>query len=285
MSKFYLLNTVKLANNIFRSGSLIDDAQHPKTAIESAGGSLVADSNALVAAAAVKVQAMWKEGKGQAECDAVMMLASDTSHDTASNTTATNQTATTGATVNTGSVAQCGTWGKALPAAGTAVHAQAAGGAALALVAGFTNPLPRRTLNIARSDAGPASVNYTCTVTTPDGGSADIVLAVPRNGNASTNIAGVWSSISTTVDPVSTSDFTTGTGFCVGSLMTGAPLLSVNGVVEAAVSSDTASGTVVPTTAPDGAKEFTVLYNAPHGHGVTDAGHTHVQNAHTHALT
>lgn len=272
MSKFYLINTIKLGGVVYKSGSLIDDALHPKAAIESAGGTLIASSNSTVAAAAATVQGMWKDGSSANECDPIMAnayaKALDLGHDAIGN-------ATTGVTVNDCAVRNLWSCSVALQAKGVTVHAQDPGGAALALVAGFTNPLPRRTLNIARSDAGPDNVDYTCTVKTPDGGSADIVLTVPRNGDATTSIAGEWTAISTAVDPVSTSDFVTGDGFCLGIIPGATKILSVNGVVEAIVSSDDGSGTIVPTTAPNGAKEFCVQYSSPHDHTITDPQHTH----------
>jgi hypothetical protein len=219
--------------------------------------------------------------------------------------TATNQTATTGATVatgTTGATVATGTTGAtvgnantrrlasfslALAAPGVPMHAQDAGGGALDLVAGWTNPLPRRGMTITRSAAGPASVDYTVYMTTPDGGSVNQVVSVGSGAAASTTFAGEVTRVTTTVDPVSTTDFATAAPFCVGALFTGTPTISCNGVAEALVASDAGAGSVTATTATNGAKEFCVAFNEAHGHTVTDAGHTHTVTdaGHTHTLT
>jgi hypothetical protein len=194
---------------------------------------------------------------------------------------------TTGLTVDSATQHRLFCAAKSLPAKGVSMHAQDAGGAVLALL-NFTNQLPRRTMNIARSDAGPASVDYTCTYKDPAGTLVQVTLAVPKNGNATTPVAGEWTNVVTLVDPVSTSDFVTGDGFSVGEAIQAAstPVLSCNGVVENAVSVELPSGTIVPTTAPDGAKGFAVAYAVTNAHPVTDAGHVHALTdpGHTHAL-
>ena len=170
------------------------------------------------------------------------------------------------------------------------MHAtDAGGGGALNLTSGFTNPLPRRTLNIARSNAGSASIDYTCYYNDPLGVSHTTVVTVAKNSNTSSTIAGEWTRVTTASDPGSTSVFTTGTGFCVGEVILAAstPVLSMNGVVETPTSTDLPSGTIVPNTAPDGAKGFTVAFLAGHVHSLVDSGHTHTltDSGHTHTLT
>lgn len=185
----------------------------------------------------------------------------------------------------------------AMPVKGVAMHLQDPGGAALNLVAGFTLPLPRRNLEIIRSNAGPASVDYVVTGKAPDGTVISETISAAINATTAGLLAfDVIDSIVTSVDPVSTTDFKTGVGFGIGEAFTAASaVLSVDGVVESIVSQDIASGTIVPTTPPDGTKTFCVQYltvshnhaitDAGHTHSVADSGHTHSQNSHTHTLS
>lgn len=200
----------------------------------------------------------------------------------AGSATATNIAATTGATVDNANTRRLATFAGSLPAPGVTMHAQVAGGAALDLAAGWTNPLPRRGMTITRSAAGPASVDYTVYMDTPDGGHVTQVVAVASGGSGSTTYAGEVTRVTTTVDPVSTSDFVTAAPFCIGAIFTGTPIISADGVVEALVASEPGAGSVTATTATDGTTEFCVMFNEPHSHTLTDAGHNHNQNAHTH---
>lgn len=205
--------------------------------------------------------------------------------------------------------------GSSLKAPGETYHAQDAGGGALNLAGGFSTFLPSRSLVITRSNAGPLSVDYVVTWQLPGGGTYDETITVPINGSNESVVVGTRiSAITTAVDPVSTSDFTTGTGFSIGGPFTAmGSMLSVDGVAEAMVSYEAATGTVFPTTAPNGTKSFTVyaqmhshthsvasatpvitVTDAGHTHTiagatpvitVTDPGHDHTQDAHTHTIT
>lgn len=161
----------------------------------------------------------------------------------------------------------------ALPAAGVSMHATDAGGAALALVAGFTSPLPARSLVITRSNVGPASVDYLATWTLADGTTATETISCGKNGTSESTIAGVLTSVTTTVDPVSSSAFATGTGFSIGGpfVLAGAALSFV-AVREAIVSSHAASGTIFPTTAPSGLGAYTInAIMSSHSHAIASA--------------
>jgi len=79
MSQFYLINSIMTGSGLLKSGKLIDDTIIPTGPITSGGGLLVASSDATVAAAALVVQQMWLQGKGQSECDAVMLAAYESS--------------------------------------------------------------------------------------------------------------------------------------------------------------------------------------------------------------
>ena len=300
MTIWNLINTVSFGSSKLKSGAQIDDNAIDTTAIANAGGLLVQHGTMpIVDAAALVVLGWWKSGSRSPEsCDATMLAAYglagqayEMTHDTV--VTATTGVAvvngTTGATVSSGSFPRTMSGSVSLQAAGVTVHATDVGGAALNLIAAFTNPLPRRTLNIARSNAGPANVDYTCYYNDPLGVSHSVVLTVPKNNNATTLVAGEWTRITTAVDPVSTSIFTTGTGFCVGDVILAAntPVVSTNGVVAAPTTTDLPSGTIVPATVPDGAKEFVVHFLSGHAHSLVDAGHVHAVTdaGHTHAMS
>ncbi len=257
MATYYLVNSVRVGTRTHWPGSYLDSALDDTAGIAAAGGRLIDSSNAAIASAAAIAQAIHKSGGSITDAESVMVNAAAAALDTVGATAVMNLIALPGA---------------AVPAAGTTVHAQDAGGGALALVSGFTNPLPRRTLGITRSNAGPTSVDYTVTITLPDGTSTTDVISAAKNATTYGAIAGVITGVSTTVDPVSTTDFVTGTGFSIGEAFSAspAPVLSVSGVVEAAASSHAASGTIVPTTLPNGTRAFTVLAKTlSHSHALS----------------
>lgn len=307
MATYYLINKTKVGTRVYYPGDLLDDSVDDTAGVAAAGGRLYASGNATVAAAAAQANGL--RLRGQHEQAAGIMLAAASKADvlgvdtaTAASTTATNASGTASVT-NANATATNQASGvehmvlippTALPAAGVTVHAQDAGGGALNLTTGFTVPLPARTLVITRSAAGPASVDYEVTWNLPGGGTYAETVAVASGASGESAIAGLGiASITTSVDPVSTTDFDTGDGFSLGMVFSGTPVLSVDGVRESPAGYDDASGTIVPTTAPDGAKAFTVLVTAQlhthtqdaHTHTATDAGHTHTQAAHTHAIT
>lgn len=87
MATYYLITTVRIGVNEFKSGKYVDSTVVDVTELASAGGILVASSNATVAAAATIVQQMWRQGKSQQECDAVMQTAYQVSKDAVDSTT------------------------------------------------------------------------------------------------------------------------------------------------------------------------------------------------------
>lgn len=303
MATFYLLNSIRVGTLFVWAGSLLDDTVDDTTEIAAAGGQLVASATTGMSAASTLALGVKARGGTPDEATSIMKAAYDAyqtateaSHDTVGAESAHTHAVASGVTgISSDSTRQmkCRDFAPtSLPAPAVTIHAQDAGGGALALVAGFTNPLPRRSMIISRGAGGPASVDYTCSFTRPDGSTGTEVVAVAPSGTGETVNAAEWTGVSTTVDPVSTSDFETGTGFSVGEVMdaTAVPVLAVDSVVEAVVSSVLASGTIFPTTAPDGLKAMTVQYLAGHTHGVTDAGHAHggvtgAGSAHTHALS
>lgn len=169
----------------------------------------------------------------------------------------------------------------ALAAPGTNYVAQYTAGAAINDTTGpFTQMVPPRTVQIARGGAGVATV-YTITGTDCDGN----VLTETINSNGATTVQGTRAfatitGVSSDVDPTVTTDVQTGKGFGLGCAASDIDAVGLNGALEAPDSSHAATGTVVPATAPNGTRLFTVDYRVQPT--ATQAAHTHVQNAHTH---
>jgi len=176
----------------------------------------------------------------------------------------------------------------ALAAPGTNYVAQYAAGAVIDDAVGpFAQMVPARTVQIVRGGAGVATV-YTLTGTDCD----DAALVETINSAGAATVQGTrafktLTRVQSDVDPTVTTDVQTGAGFGLGVAASDIDGVGLNGVLEAPASSHAASGTVIPTTAPDGARLFTVDYRvlptatqAVHTH-VQDT-HNHTQNAHTH---
>lgn len=295
MSTKVLANTIILGTTKFWPGTSLDTVSEAATiaALQGMGGKLYDSTDPGVSEAAAQCIAIRGRGGNEEACEAAMNAAIDEKQQeaiagssTVDDTTAVNQPDTTGVAVDQRYLAHIATFpGATLPAAGVPVHAQDPGGAPLNLVAGFSNPVPRRTLAITRGALGPPSVVYTVHQVYADGSNADVPVPVGPGATAVMTEAGEVTSITSDLDPGDTTDFETGDGFNVGSLFTGAIALAVDSVEEAAVYSNGVSGTVTPTTPPDGTKTFGVRMFTGHDHGVTDGGHTHVQDPHDHTLS
>jgi len=156
-----------------------------------------------------------------------------------------------------------------LEAPGTNYHAAYAGGAAINDAIGpWTMPFPRRTVQI--DAAGVTAVSVTVTGTAPDGSIVtDIIacagIAIYQGVKAFEAITSVTSD----VDPVTNITLQTGNGFGTVAPFAALQVLSADGVVEAAASNNPASGTVVPTSVPNGATIFSVRYTRSHAHNIT----------------
>jgi hypothetical protein len=150
--------------------------------------------------------------------------------------------------------------GVLLPAGdGFTMHAQDPGGSALNLTTGWSNLLPYRGLKITRSDAGPATVTYGINMEFTDGEQGGFNLIVPRNGSAETHLAGKVVSVSTQVDPVSTSDFVAGKAFSVGFKCVNIYAVSCDGIIGGLDTWNTGrEATIVPDTAPNGVHCYAV---------------------------
>jgi hypothetical protein len=159
----------------------------------------------------------------------------------------------------------------ALTAPGTNYVAQYAGGAAIADAVGpFVVPgYPYRTVQIVLGVGGVAT-NYTIDGTDKFDNVVQDVIAAAAAGTYQGTIA--WKTITnfeSDVDPVGTTDLQVGNGFCLNSAINvGVSILAVDEAVELPVSEDLTSATVVPTTPPDGVKNFLVEFPVAHTHTV-----------------
>jgi hypothetical protein len=302
MTTYVLLNTIKFGSNLLKSGSVIDDACYDTAGIGTAGGLLTLTGNALINAAATAVQGWWKSGsRDQQVCDAAMLaaygLAGQTyelAHDHVDNESAhTHSVASSGASTPAITCATDRRQQTVQPSApGGNYHAQFAAGAPIdhAIAGGeqLIINVPSRTVQIARGGAGNATV-YTIDGTADDGTTIQDILnsagaATIQGAKAFATITRIRSD----VNPGVTTDLQVGNGFGLGGPVSNIDLLGCAGAKDTIVSSDVATGTVVPTTVPDGTKTFDVRYrvvptatNAAHDHGaVTGAG-----SAHNHTLS
>jgi hypothetical protein len=159
----------------------------------------------------------------------------------------------------------------ALSTPGTNYVAQYAGGAAIADAVGpFVIPgYPYRTAQITLGVGGVPTV-YTIDGTDRFDNVVQDVITAGAAGTFQGAIA--WKTITnfaSDVDPVGTTDLEVGNGFCLSDVVdTGITLLVVDEVPEAAASEDVSSATVVPTTAPDGTKNFVAQFPVAHTHTV-----------------
>lgn len=154
----------------------------------------------------------------------------------------------------------------ALTAPGTNYVAQYAAGAAINDAVGpFVVPrYPFRTARIVLGATVVPAVVYTINGTDAFGNVVQDVINAAGAGTYEGAIAfATITSFLSDVDPGGTTDLRTGNGFCLSSPVdTAITELAVTEVVEAPVSVHLTSGTVVPTTAPNGAHNFIVRYNS-----------------------
>lgn len=288
MASKYLINNIVLHGvGWVYAGSTIPDEQ--QTDVQNAGGVLWATGDVTVDAAAAHALTEKLRGASPDFLESIMQSAVQKSQstsiagqDTVGGTVATNNSTT--ATNNSITLKRQEHLADLL-VMGTAYHAQYAGGAAINDATGpWTMPLPRRTVEVVLGTSGANPVNVTITGTASDGSALTDVIACAGVGTyQGVKAFETITSVTSDVDPVGTVDIKTGKGFAVAEPFATLDALSVNGVVESASSSHAASGTVVPTTSPDSAKDFTVRYQVSHTH--VQPSHTHTQASHTHALS
>jgi len=164
-----------------------------------------------------------------------------------------------------------------LAAAGTNYVAQYAAGAPLNDAGPFTQFVPSRTAQIVLGAGGAATVVYTIDGTSPRGDAQQEIISTAGGGAGTyqgTLAFATITNIASDFDPLGTTDLQVGVGFGLGEVCTNIDSVGVAGVLEAPVSVDVATGTVIPTTAPNGAVIYTVVYRVQPT--ITDAGHTHL---------
>jgi hypothetical protein len=155
-----------------------------------------------------------------------------------------------------------------LAAAGTNYVAQYAGGAAIDDAVGpFARFVPQRTVRIVLGVGGANPVVYTIDGTDFAGNAIQDIITAAGAGTYEGDIAfRTITRVRSNVDPVGTTDVRTGVGFGLGMAVTGIDGVGVDGALEAPTSTDTATGTVVPATAPDGAHTYHVVSRVVHSH-------------------
>lgn len=158
-------------------------------------------------------------------------------------------------------------------AAGTAMHATVAAGAPLNVTTGFTDPLPSRTTRIVLGVGGANPVVYTVEGLGMDGRTTtDTITAAGAGTYDGVKAFRSVTKLTSNVDPLGTTDLQTGPGLGIPStypfnVLSTLDVLSVNGVVEAGTKS-VQNGTVIPTTAPNGARNFVVRGTRSHYHSI-----------------
>lgn len=171
-------------------------------------------------------------------------------------------------------------------APGVAMHAQYPAGAAINSVGPFTMQRPRRTCRIVLGVGGANPVVYTITGVDVYGRTLTDVINATGPGTYEGTIAfHSITSFASNIDPLGTTDLQTGKGFQCnllpltpydGAIPQIYPTIGVDGVEEALASASVVHNTIVPTTAPNGARVFTyvvawrnTITQTPHNHGLT----------------
>lgn len=149
-----------------------------------------------------------------------------------------------------------------LATAGALLHAQVAAGAPLNVTADFTPQLPARTCQIILGVGGANPVTYTITGLGMDGMvQTDTIVATGAGTYQGTMAFTSITSLTSDVNPGGTTDLGTGVGFGLpnaGGIIYSIDTLAVLGVIEAGVVKNPVTATVVPTTAPNNTRVFTV---------------------------
>lgn len=158
----------------------------------------------------------------------------------------------------------------ALAAPGDNYVARYAAGAAIDDSVGpFAAFYPPRTVQVVAGALAPPSLEVTIDGTDSEGNALQEVILVPVPGTVQGARAfATVTRVRTNVNPLDTLDVETGNGFGVGGAVASVALVSVNGAVEAPASSHAATGTVVPTTAPNGTRVYAAAVTRQHTHPV-----------------
>lgn len=149
-------------------------------------------------------------------------------------------------------------------ASATAIHAAAAGNGALQTInTAITQPDYPRALTITESGAGVGSGNSTITGTDVDGTTVTEILAI--SDGATTTGAQVFATVTSYTIPAAmgaTSSLSLGTSNKLGMARKNITFrkTNVNDADEAVGTTNSANGTIIPTTAPDGARDYDFYY-------------------------
>lgn len=304
MATKFLINAIRLGGigQLWPGSSYDDVREAPLVALIESGGGLLWDSgDAYVFAAAPKAQAVRLRGGSPGEAESVMQSAVQESQtaaqqgaNTVAPTTSTVQSATTGISTQANSDLPLVRGMHEVfvypPLAGVTlatINESAGSGSVVA------QPTHARTVDVT-FDAGweggdvavqgnnpkgqPIEEIYTSAPgTTVNGVKAFVTISAIQNGAPS-------------VAAVDGATAKTGAQLGVGGPASSFLLCSVDGVREAFAASSTTNGTFSTTTALDGTQFVEVWYAqeetiAGHTHDITDPGHTHTGDAHTHTLT
>lgn len=156
----------------------------------------------------------------------------------------------------------------ALAAAGTNYVAQFAAGAPIDSIGPFTNLLPFRVPQIVLGGGGANPVIYTLTGTDFKGLPQTRTITATGPGTYVGDRAfSTITRLQSNVNPGGTTDLQTGPGFGTGwAFADTTVIVGVNGAAEVPTAVNGASGTVIPASAPNGARIFTVQGKLQHSH-------------------
>ncbi len=313
MALWYLINTVRVGMTKHKSGSTVDDAATDAALIVAAGGKLISTSVTALAAPAAIATNMWRNGKSQEECDAVMLAAYQVAKDTVDNTTAVNQNegahthAVGGATPAIAALAMCGHASFTNPVAAALTGIVATVDCANGPQVIAAQPDYPRKLQLRMVEGGAAITAGTCTVVGFGSNGEALSQAIDITGGTKTVVTN--DAYATVTSATVAGQVGGGAGTTIGigpgnalalpiPVSAGATAVSkaiVDSANEAVGTVDAVARTIEPTTAPNAAHDYDFYFTytltptqAAHDHGaVTGAGsaHTHVQTAHNHTLS
>lgn len=285
MATYYLINATRIGTRLIWPGTLIDSAQENTAAIQAAGGRLYASANATVAAAAVVAQRIKQTGGSLDDAQAGMVAAaSKADADSTDVATVANATATNVAEARSGHVRITAPATAALT--GLVNTADVANGA---LTIAAQPDVPRKLqIRIVDANSSISAGTLTLSGTGPSGEALPDQVINLAGGTRTITTDRAYATFSGTVAGLAgaaTGD-TLGIGPASALGLPGQKTpasssfavhkASVDNVDEAVGTVDAPAGTIVPTTAPNGTRNFNFWFT----YAVTV-----VQNAHTHTAT
>lgn len=149
--------------------------------------------------------------------------------------------------------------GAALPASGVNYMAQIAAGAAIDTTGPFTSRSPMRNVKIVLGVGAVATV-FTLYGTDVNGRAITETVNCTGAGTFQGKYAMKPTRVTSNVNPGGTTDLQTGDAFCIGEAAASIDTIGLNGTEETPVSVEASSGTVMPTTAPNGTRVYSIAY-------------------------